>query len=125
MGGTTKRTVARASLQRFRTQSILNVNDFVDFCNSNVKGIIVQQLDEQAISNTRISQKISHDNGQIISGTMSIHYFVLKSKKFYLKQQAMTLHSLEHSSISVTRSFANIKNLTLFPVYTITYGGSE
>ncbi len=79
VGGTVRRLVARASLQRPFDDQILSVDKMVEYCKSNIKGRInlSRFIDIRKVDMEPVRQMLSarFENGKTIRSTRSYHHF--------------------------------------------------
>ena len=75
IGGTVKRLVARASLQRPLDNQILSMEKMFEYCKSDIKGINFIKVSKEDIA--PVSQMLStrFESGKTIPGTRSFHHF--------------------------------------------------
>ena len=78
VGGTVKRLVKRASLQK--RPSILTVFDLIRYCRSNIDSIIFEHLLSVALQDVRDILEKRFELGNTIPGTRSFHFFEPLSK---------------------------------------------
>ena len=76
LGGTVKRIVKRASLQRSSSDAILSVTAFYEYCCKNIFGIEFCHISKSALEYTRENLKKRFEGGSTIpAGTRSYHIF--------------------------------------------------
>lgn len=75
IGGTVKRTTAKASLQRTVQNQILSVDKMFEFCSNNIKGITFILIPPNDLSAVRHSLKPRFDRAKTIPGTRSNHHY--------------------------------------------------
>ena len=76
IGGTVKRLVAKASLQRPMQNQILSVHEMVYFCKADIKGIHFEFLSSSDISILREELKSRFQLARTVPGTRGYHQFV-------------------------------------------------
>ncbi|XP_047133454.1 uncharacterized protein LOC124811601 [Hydra vulgaris] len=76
IGGTVKRLVANASLQRISTNQILNSRDMFTYCTNNIKGINFIFISSESLIETRLLQSERFKNVKTIPGTRDFHEFI-------------------------------------------------
>ena len=75
IGGTVKRTAARASLQKFGTEQILTAEAMYNFCSIKIPSIIFQLITEEDMRIVRESQHSRYEGGKTVPGTRGFHLF--------------------------------------------------
>ena len=75
IGGTVKRVVARASMQRSGTESILTAETMVKFCLEKIPKITFQLIEEDTLKTVREKQLTRYELGRTIPGTRGFHFF--------------------------------------------------
>lgn len=75
VGGTIKRLVARASLQRPLNDQIITFEAFANYVNLNIKSVKFFSILSKDMDIIRHSQKARFEIGKTIPGTRSYHYF--------------------------------------------------
>lgn len=75
VGGTTKRVVTRASLQRPKDGQILNVDQLFTFCNEHITGITYFLIKKEAIENHAATLDERFNKCQRVVGTRKFHKF--------------------------------------------------
>ena len=75
IGGTVKRTMARASLQRPLNQQILTVDAMLQFCIENIDSIIFYKIIKETMTITRRQLKERFEKGKTVPGTWSYHHY--------------------------------------------------
>ena len=75
IGGTVKRLVKRACLQKRAV--ILNIVDFMHYCQYRIEGIAFMHLSSNTLQSTRTFLKKRFESGNTVPGTPSYHLFVL------------------------------------------------
>ena len=76
IGGTIKRTTARASLQRPLENQILTVDDMLEFCIANINTIIFYKITKETVSARRQQLKERFETGKTVPGTRSYHHYI-------------------------------------------------
>ena len=89
IGGTTKRLVARASLQATKKNQILSPKQMFQWASANISGVKFFYMDNQEVSNRTVLYQLEYRYSQCktISGTRSHHSFVLLSKSLLLMKK--------------------------------------
>ena len=75
IGGTVKRLVARASVQRPLDNQILSMEKMFEYCKSDIKGINFIKVSKEDIAPVRQTLSTRFESGKIIPGTRSFHHF--------------------------------------------------
>ena len=76
IGGTVKRLVARASLQRPLDNQILSMEKMFEYCKSDIKGInFIKKISKENIAPVRQMLSTRFESGKTIPGTRSVHHF--------------------------------------------------
>ena len=75
IGGTVKRVVARASMQRSGTESILTAETMFKFCLEKIPKITFQLIEEDTLKTVREKQLTRYELGRTIPGTRGFHFF--------------------------------------------------
>ena len=75
IGGTVKRLVARASLQRPLDNQILSMEKMFECCKSDIKGINFIKVSKEDIAPVRQMLSTRFESGKTIPGTRSFHHF--------------------------------------------------
>jgi hypothetical protein len=75
VGGTTKREVSKASLQRTITNQIITVEDMYTFCKDNIKGITYFLIKKEEIIEHIETLKSRFENSVPVKGTRQFHKF--------------------------------------------------
>ena len=76
IGGTVKRLVTRASLQRPTSNQILTAYKMLEFCAEEIKGIDFLFLKNQEIGNIRVNMEERYKRADTVPGTRSFHQFI-------------------------------------------------
>ncbi|XP_065675929.1 uncharacterized protein LOC136092137 [Hydra vulgaris] len=76
IGGTVKRLVANASLQRISTNQMLNSPDMFTYCTNNIKGINFIFISSESLVETRLLQSEQYKNVKTIPGTRDFQEFI-------------------------------------------------
>ena len=76
IGGTVKRRVTRASLQRPICNQILTAYKMFEFCVEEIKGIDFLFSKNQGIGNIRVNMKERYKRADTVPGTRSFHQFI-------------------------------------------------
>ena len=76
IGGTVKRLVTRASLQRPISNQILTADKMFEFCVEEIKGIDFLFLKNQEIGNIRVNMEERYKRADTVPGTRSFHQFI-------------------------------------------------
>ena len=71
IGGTVKRLVANASLQRINNSQILHLHDMFQYCQSNIPGVEFIYITKDVLVETRKSLEDRFSNAVTIPGTRS------------------------------------------------------
>ena len=75
IGGTVKKLVARASLQRPLDNQILSMEKMFEYCKSDIKGINFIKVSKEDIALVRQMLSTRFASGKTIPGTRSFHHF--------------------------------------------------
>ena len=75
LGGTVKRLLLRASLQRPVNDLILSFNKVMTFCTTSIKGITFFEISKDDTASVRERQKVRYQLGNTVEGTRSSHHF--------------------------------------------------
>ena len=76
IGGTVKRLVARASLQRPYDKQLLPAREVFTFCKEEIKVIEFIFISQADMEITRTTLELRYTNAKTVSGTRSFHHFV-------------------------------------------------
>lgn len=119
IGGTTKRLVARTSLQRPYKDQILTPQDMYHYCSENITGIkyVFVSTDEIQENETKLKQRF--DCCQPIPGTRGYHRFLPISENEIrcFKTSKSTEYDDYKISTTITRTFSFHKNDNLACIY--------
>ena len=96
IGGTVKRKVLRASLQRPINNQILTFSAVVDFCNSSIAGVIFMVVQKQDTIPVREKLDARYKLGDTISGSRSAHHFIPTSQYTIQKKTTERRHNDLH-----------------------------
>ena len=80
IGGTVKRKVLRASLQRPVTNQILTFRVVEEYCKSSIDGITFLTIDKEDMVAVRERLEIRYQLGDTVPGTRSCHHFIPTSQ---------------------------------------------
>ena len=112
IGGTVKRLLTRASLQRKPEEPPINSAELVHvYCKNNIHGITFQFIDKHVLAATRTKLSARFASGKTIKGTRSYHYFApLSSVKVGYKRTSSDNEftgsfSFETNSLITQQSF--------------------
>ena len=76
VGGTVKRLISKASLQRPLDNQIINMNDMFEFCKDNISGIHFICLSQEELKIARDELGVRFSNISPVRGTRSFHQFI-------------------------------------------------
>ena len=106
IGGTVKRKVMRASLQRTVNNQILTFSAVVDYCSTSIEGIKFFVIEKEVMKPIRAKLEERYALGGTVPGTRSAHYFELCGPaKIRAKCVA------DDKTFSINYSFKNCHNL--------------
>ena len=75
LGGTVKRLLLRASLQRPVNDQILSFDKIMTFCTTSIKGITFFEINKDDMASVRERQKERYQLGNTVEGMKSSHHF--------------------------------------------------
>ena len=111
VGGTVKRKMMRASLQRPCNDQILTFEAVKNFCETSIKGITFIAIDKNDMEKVREDLNERYKLGQTVEGTRSLHHFepestsVVKAKYLSAEESFSVTHSFD---ISEEEVFSNL-----------------
>ena len=87
IGGTVKRLVARASLQRPYDKQLLPAQEVFTFCKEEIKGIEFIFISQADMEITRTTLELRYTNAKTVPGTRSFHHFVNKDDVYFVSSE--------------------------------------
>ena len=111
VGGTTKRLVMKASLQRTDTNHILSAKDFFDFCTSNIAGITYFFTTKDEVEATASFLEHRFSKAMTIPGTQKHHFFAPIGNG-YLEISEISHASSERKRVKICSTAAASDNQT-------------
>ena len=84
LGGTVKRLLLRASLQKPVNDQILSFDKVMTFCTTSIKGITFFEISKDDMASVRERQKERYQLGNTVEGTRSSHHFSLGLAQLYV-----------------------------------------
>lgn len=76
IGGTVKRITSKASLQRSKSNHILDAYKMFEFCSNNINNIIFFFVKKEEVEETRLFMEDRFNGVKVVPGTRSFHQFV-------------------------------------------------
>ena len=76
IGGTVKRLVTKASLQRPYNDQILTSDAIINFCNENMHGIKFFNVPPEDVARSETELKVRLERARTVKGTLQLHRFI-------------------------------------------------
>ena len=126
IGGTVKRTTAKASLQRASNNQILDVNSMYDFCVEQIDSICFSLIPKETMIAVRESLAKRFADGKTVPGTRSYHHYIPTSTSTIACKR--TSEDTEFQNVNLltgrvqtTHTQINIQNLKQFTYISCKY----